>query len=109
MSEIRIDCEKLLSDKRVIEEIQRHLWIESEKAGYDIGFESAKEDWLKKFAVTWMEYHMPEELAKAKKASNGKSFIQKISSAAQESAKKLQEYSTAGSAAIKRRRAKSYF
>ena len=27
--------EKLLKDKRVVEEINRHLWIESEKAGFD--------------------------------------------------------------------------
>jgi hypothetical protein len=108
MSEIQIDREKLLSDKRVIEEIQRHLWIESEKAGHDIGFESAKEDWMKNFAIAWMEYHMPEELAKAKKAS-AKNFIQKLSTVAHESAKKFQEYSNAGSTAMKRRRAKSYF
>src|SRR3989338_69508 len=67
MSEFEIDIQKLLNDKRVIEEIQRHLWIESEKAGYDVGFEKAKEDWFKKFAVAWMEYHMPEELAREKK------------------------------------------
>jgi hypothetical protein len=108
MNEIQIDREKLLSDKRVIEEIQRHLWIESEKAGHDVGFENAKEDWLKKFAVTWMEYHMPEELAKAKKTST-KNFIQKLSSAAQESAKKFQEYSASNTGSVKRRRAKSYF
>ena len=36
----------LLQDKRVVEEINRHLWIESEKAGHDIGFDSAASDWL---------------------------------------------------------------
>jgi len=28
------------------EEILRHKWIESEKAGYDIGFEKALLDWV---------------------------------------------------------------
>ena len=47
----------LLKDKRVVEEINRHLWIESEKAGKDIGFENAAVDWLEKFSKTWMNYH----------------------------------------------------
>ena len=107
MSEFEIDIQKLLSDKRVVEEIQRHLWIESEKAGHDIGFEQAKEDWLKKFAVTWMEYHLPEEVAKAKKDATNKNLIQKISSVAHESAKKWKELRE--TTVAKRRRAKSYF
>lgn len=60
--------EKLLSDKRIVAEIDRHLWIESEKAGYDIGFDAAREDWLKRFSKAWMEYHMPEVF---KKVANG--------------------------------------
>ena len=28
------------------EEILKHKWIESEKAGYDIGFERALTDWI---------------------------------------------------------------
>lgn len=52
---------KLLSNKKVVEEINRHRWIESEKAGYDIGFESASLDWLQKFSQAWMDYHMPRQ------------------------------------------------
>ena len=52
---------KLLSDRRVVEEINRHLWIESEKAGRDIGFDNAAEYWLKRFSKTWMDYHMPKK------------------------------------------------
>ena len=52
---------EILTDRRVIEEINRHLWIESEKAGYDIGFEKASEDWLTNFSKVWMDYHMPEK------------------------------------------------
>ena len=50
----------LLKDKRVIEEVHRHLWIESERAGQDIGFDNAAQDWLAKFSKAWMDYHMPK-------------------------------------------------
>ena len=52
---------KLMQDRRVIEEINRHLWIESEKAGHDIGFDKAAEDWIKRFSKAWMDYHMPQK------------------------------------------------
>ncbi len=58
---IKPGSRELLKDKRVIEEINRHLWIESEKAGYDIGFERAAEDWLKRFSGEWIKYHMSKE------------------------------------------------
>jgi len=35
------------------EEILRHKWIESEKAGYDIGFERALTDWIIKHRAKW--------------------------------------------------------
>ncbi len=35
------------------EEILRHKWLESEKAGYDIGFEKALLDWIVKHRSTW--------------------------------------------------------
>lgn len=35
------------------EEILRHKWIESEKAGYDIGFERALTDWIIKHRSAW--------------------------------------------------------
>lgn len=37
------------------EEILRHKWIESEKAGRDIGFEKALLDWIVKFRSGWKE------------------------------------------------------
>jgi hypothetical protein len=36
-------------------EILRHKWIESEKAGYDIGFEHALMDWIVKYRSAWYE------------------------------------------------------
>ena len=35
------------------EEILRHKWIESEKAGRDIGFEQALTDWIIKHRSKW--------------------------------------------------------
>jgi hypothetical protein len=35
------------------EEILRHKWIESEKAGHDIGFERALTDWIIKHRSAW--------------------------------------------------------
>jgi hypothetical protein len=35
------------------EEILKHKWLESEKAGYDIGFEHALTDWIIKHRSKW--------------------------------------------------------
>ena len=35
------------------EEILKHKWIESEKAGHDIGFEQALTDWIMKHRSKW--------------------------------------------------------
>jgi hypothetical protein len=35
------------------EEILKHKWLESEKAGYDIGFERALVDWVVKHRSRW--------------------------------------------------------
>lgn len=35
------------------EEILRHKWIESEKLGYDIGFERALLDWIRNHRDKW--------------------------------------------------------
>jgi len=35
------------------EEILRHKWIESEKAGHDIGFERALTDWIVRHRANW--------------------------------------------------------
>ena len=66
------DVRELLKNKKVIEEINRHLWIESQKAGYSIGIERATDEWLRLYAEGWMKYHMPAKYktlqAKKKKA-----------------------------------------
>ena len=35
------------------EEILKHKWIESEKAGHDIGFDRALTDWIVKHRSKW--------------------------------------------------------
>jgi hypothetical protein len=39
------------------EEILKHKWIESEKAGYDIGFEKALVDWILKHRNDWRKQY----------------------------------------------------
>ncbi|NBS00304.1 MAG: hypothetical protein EBT42_08095 [Actinobacteria bacterium] len=37
------------------EEILKHKWIESQKYGYDIGFERALIEWNMKHRLNWMQ------------------------------------------------------
>jgi len=41
-------------------EILKHKWIESEKAGRDIGFEKALLDWIVKHRSNWRERRRKE-------------------------------------------------
>lgn len=43
------------------EEILRHKWLESEKAGKDIGFERALLDWIRKHRDGWRATRRPGE------------------------------------------------
>jgi hypothetical protein len=45
------------------EEILKHKWIESEKAGADIGFEKALLDWIVKYRSNWRNKRMKEARA----------------------------------------------
>ena len=45
--------ELLIEAKEVQEEILKHKWFESEKAGYDIGFNPAAFDWIIKYYDEW--------------------------------------------------------
>jgi hypothetical protein len=42
------------------EEILKHKWIESEKAGNDIGFEKALLDWIVKHRSSWRAKRLKE-------------------------------------------------
>jgi hypothetical protein len=90
------DLRSLLKDKAVVEEIHKHLWIESQKAGYSIGIERATDEWLRLYAVDWMKYHMPERYAKIqnrdqqtkKTAAKAKTAVKKTKSTAKKTVKK---------------------
>lgn len=47
------------------EEILKHKWIESEKAGYDIGFERALTDWIIKHRAKWRKARQQQQAAAA--------------------------------------------
>jgi len=72
--------EELLKNPAVIEEINKHRWIENEKCGGAMNFESAAEDWLARFSQAWKDYHMPklqvsEIKSKKEKKRSAKTYI----------------------------------
>jgi len=44
------------------EEILKHKWIESEKAGRDIGFEQALTEWIVKHRSKWRKSRQPSSV-----------------------------------------------
>ena len=51
------------------EEILKHKWIESEKAGTDIGFEKALLDWIVKHRSSWRDKRQKEVRTQAEAVS----------------------------------------
>ena len=51
------------------EEILKHKWIESEKAGTDIGFERALLDWIVKHRSSWRDKRQKEAKAQPQPAT----------------------------------------
>lgn len=43
------------------EEILRHKWFESQKQGFDIGFEAALTDWILNHRAGWREARIAEQ------------------------------------------------
>ncbi len=57
-------------DERAVAEIEKHKWFESERSGYDVGFENAAADWIKRFGEEWARYNCTQiKKAPAKSAS----------------------------------------
>lgn len=52
------------------EEIMKHKWIESEKAGADIGFEKALLDWIVKHRSNWRDQRLKEVRSQAEGAGS---------------------------------------
>lgn len=44
-----------LKDKDIVEEINKYKWYESEKAGFDIGFERASREWISKYSQPYLK------------------------------------------------------
>lgn len=79
---IKAESKKLLQDERVVSEINRHKWFESEKLGYDIGFDKAAEDWLNRFSQNWLKGNSNDNASapvsrEAKKTASSKARFKK--------------------------------
>ena len=46
---------EIMAERRQIEE---HKWLESEKAGKDIGFEKALFSWVRHHRLNWLKFRM---------------------------------------------------
>ena len=69
------ELRELLKDKRVLEEINKHLWIESQKAGYSIGIERATDEWIRLYAPGWLKYNRPQEYTRRKAPQRKKTAV----------------------------------
>jgi len=45
------------------DEILRHKWLESEKAGHDIGFDRALLDWIVRHRASWRKARQKSQAA----------------------------------------------
>ena len=52
-----IASSELLKDKDILNEINRHKWLASEKAGSDIGFERASREWINTYSKQYFTQH----------------------------------------------------
>ena len=53
------------------EEILRHKWLESERLGYDIGFERALLDWIRKHRDGWRAHRRALQQQQAQASRTG--------------------------------------
>ena len=47
----------LLKDTDILNEINKYKWLESEKAGSDIGFERASREWITTYSKKYLAQH----------------------------------------------------
>ena len=52
-------------DRSTAEEITKYKWIESERAGQDIGWERARQEWLQKHFGAWKQQRWQHAIAEA--------------------------------------------
>lgn len=53
------------------EEITKYKWIESEKAGKDIGWERAVREWMAQYFPQWKRYRWDRAVAEAIQSESG--------------------------------------
>jgi len=53
------------------EEIKKYKWIESEKAGRDIGWERATREWMQKCFPEWKQFRWNSAIKEALQTTNG--------------------------------------
>ena len=68
---------ELLKDKVIVEEINRYKWFESEKAGYDIGFERASREWIHSYSGKFLARHPNKTMALWLKSQPAVKFLNK--------------------------------
>ena len=56
-------------DRSTAEEITKYKWIESEKAGQDIGWERACQEWLQQHFPAWKQKRWQHAIAEALKSA----------------------------------------
>src|SRR2546430_11746691 len=56
------------------EEILKHKWLESERLGYDIGFERALLDWIRKHRESWRAARRQQQHPQHAQASSTAAF-----------------------------------
>ena len=61
---INADVAQFLAER---EEILKHKWLESERLGYDIGFERALLDWIRKHRDNWRASRRPQTAAETER------------------------------------------
>lgn len=47
----------LLKDREILNEINKHKWLASEKEGADIGFERAAREWIDNYSKQYLAKH----------------------------------------------------
>ena len=58
-------------DRSTAEEIKKYKWIESEKAGRDIGWERAQQEWLQNHFPAWKQQRWQRTLQEALQTESG--------------------------------------
>ena len=55
---LKINSQDLLKDRRIVQEIHRYQWMESQRLGHELTFDQAANDWFQKFSLEWVRHYM---------------------------------------------------